>query len=158
MHCRDDMQRGELRGIYSTSKLSAVFPSTPTPSAQDCQLIINWFLCDITGQFKRCHSPWPVFVFLIVSILPAYKWGQLFILSSKYVASYNPLNGNYETKRTETNTWYAFLCLTIVDNCVVFGSSYRDWTSLVVDLDGRLVSHYDLDYVSPLGAKLAAWE
>ena len=35
-------KRGEYRNIYSTSKLSAVFPSTPTAlkchSAQDCQL------------------------------------------------------------------------------------------------------------------------
>ena len=48
-------KRSELRGIYSTSKLSAVFPSTLTPSAQDCQVIIIWFLCDITGQSNQLY-------------------------------------------------------------------------------------------------------
>ena len=47
------------------------------------------------------------------NIFPAYKWGQVFILSNKYTASNKTLNRNGETKQTWNHAQYAFLCLTM---------------------------------------------
>jgi len=39
----------------------------------------------------------------MVSILPAYKWGQVFILSSKYTPSYKPWTEMVKQNTTKQN-------------------------------------------------------